>query len=144
MSVLALALALLVAHPLHTTLTQLAYSDRDGTVEVSVRVFADDFRAAVGHDVTDTTAFAYLQSTFALTDRRGRPLAVTWCGLRRTGDVLWLCLHAAARDGMRGLGVHARLLFELYADQINIVQASYGGRRSSFLFSRGDPPRQLP
>jgi len=40
--------------------------------------------------------------------------------------------------------VHARLLFDLYEDQINIVQARYEGRRVSLLFSRGDPPKPLP
>ncbi|HKW41026.1 MAG TPA: DUF6702 family protein [Gemmatimonadales bacterium] len=143
MSLLALALAALMAHPLHTTLTQLAYRDSDRTIEVSVRVFADDLRAAVGRDVTDATAFTYLRSTFALTDRTGRPLALGWCGLRRTGAILWLCLRAPSADGLSGLRVHARLLLELYADQINIVQATCGGRRTSLLFSRGDPPQRL-
>ncbi|HVH66347.1 MAG TPA: DUF6702 family protein [Gemmatimonadales bacterium] len=144
MGTLALTLIVLVVHPLHTTLTQLAYRDADRTVEVSVRVFADDFRAVVGHEVTDETAFTYLRLTVTLNDRAGRSLAITWCGQRRTGDVLWLCLRAPAPDGLSGLRVHVRVLLELYSDQINIVQATYSGRRASLLFSRGDPPRPLP
>src|SRR2546427_8166656 len=37
---------------LHTTLTRLAYHDADRSVEVTVRVFADDFRAVLARDVT--------------------------------------------------------------------------------------------
>ncbi len=144
MGALALVLAAFAAHPLHTTLTQLAYGDGDRTLEVSVRVFADDFQAAMRHAVTEATAFSYLQSALALTDRAGRPLPVQWCGLRRTGDVVWLCLRAPLPDGLSGLGIQARQLFDLYGDQINIVQASYGGRRVSLLFCRGDPPKRLP
>ena len=144
--VLALTLVSLAgaAHPMHTTLTQLSYRDADRTIQVSVRVFADDFRAAIRRDVTDTAAFDYLRSALSLADRTGRPLVLTSCGLRRTGDVLWLCVSAPAPEGLSGLRVHVRLLLELYADQINIVQASYGGRRASMLFSRGDAPRKLP
>jgi len=135
----------LTFHPLHTTLTQLAYRDADRTVEVTVRVFADDFRAALGGgDVTDSAAAAYLRSTFTLADPAGRPLAIAWCGLRRTGDLLWLCLRAPAFQGVTGLRVRVTLLFERYADQINIVQASYAGRRAALLFTRGDAAKALP
>src|SRR2546422_10038296 len=134
----------LAVHPLHTTLTRLAYHDADRSVEVTVRVFADDFRAMLARDVTDSAAAAYLRSAFTLTDRAGRPLAVVWCGMKRTGDLLWLCLRAPAPGGLSGLRVHARLLFDRYADQINIVQARYGARRVSLLFSRGDLPQPLP
>lgn len=144
--VLGVLLSTLAAHPMHTTLTQLSFRDADRTVEVSVRVFADDFRAAIGRgrDVTDSAAFGYLRSTLSLDDSTGRPLALSWCGLRRTGDVLWLCVSARAPAGLSGVRLQVRLLLERYADQINIVQASYGGRRASMLFSRGDAPRTLP
>lgn len=137
-------LSALALHPLHTTLTQLAYREADGRVEATVRVFADDFRAALGRDVTDSTAAAYLRSTFTLADPAGRPLAVAWCGLRRTGDLLWLCLRAPVAQGLSGLRVRVALLFERYADQINIVQASYAGRRAALLFTSGDAPKPLP
>src|SRR3989441_7151240 len=134
----------LAAHPLHTTLTQLAYHDADRSVEVTVRVFADDFRAVLARDVTDSAAAAYLRSAITLTDRAGRPLAVVWCGMKRTGDLLWLCLRAPAPSGLSGLRVWVALLFDRYEDQINIVQAIYEGRRAAFLFTSGDPPKAIP
>ena len=144
MELLLAVLSGLTLHPLHTTLTQLAYRDADRTVEATVRVFADDFRAALGQEVTDSAAAAYLRSTFTLADPAGRPLAIAWCGLRRTGDLLWLCLRAPAFQGVTGLRVRVTLLFERYADQINIVQANYAGRRAALLFTRGDAAKALP
>ena len=144
MDLLLAVLAGLTLHPLHTTLTQLAYRDADRAVEATVRVFADDFRAALGRDVTDSAAAAYVRSTFTLADPAGRPLAIAWCGLRRTGDLLWLCLRAPSSEGLSGLRVRVALLFERYADQINIVQASYAGRRAALLFTRGDAAKALP
>jgi len=150
MAALVATLALLAAHPLHTTLTQLTYRDADRSVEVMVRGFADDFRAALGKDVTDSAASAYVRSGVTIADRTGRPLPAAWCGLKRTGDVLWLCLRARAPlgarglRGLRGLRLRVALLFDRYADQINIVQASYDGRRAALLFTRGDALKPLP
>jgi len=140
----AVLLIALAAHPLHTTLTELSYDDGGRIVHLSLRAFGDDLRAALGGDVTDSAASGYLRSKVTLADRGGRPLPLAWCGLRRTGDVVWLCLRAAVPGGARGLQLHVGLLFERYADQINIVQATDGGRRSTLLFTRGDQPRSLP
>ena len=135
--------ATLALHPLHTTLTQLEYHAADGTVQVMVRAFADDFAAAAG-GAADSAAARYLRSVVTLTGRDGRPLSLAWCGVRRTGDLLWLCLKARAPGGLAGIWIEARQLFERYSDQINIVQASYEGREVSLLFVRGDGARQLP
>ena len=140
-------LALIVAlatHPLHTTVTQVAYRDADRTLEITVRAFADDFRAALKADVTDSAAAAaYLRSTVTVFDRSGRALPVAWCGLRRVENAFLLCLRAAVPDGPKGLRVRVGILFEQYSDQINIVQASVGGRRTAMLFLSGDQPKPL-
>jgi len=142
-AVFALIVAL-ATHPLHTTLTQVSYSDRDRTLELTVRAFADDFRAALkGGDVTDSAAAAYLRSTVTLFDRSGRALATTWCGLRRVGDAFLLCFRASAPEGPKGLRVRVAILFERYSDQINIVQPTVGGRRTTLLFLSGDQPKPL-
>ncbi len=142
----ALALGLVgppVAHPLHTTLTQLEYRAAKQTVRVTVRAFADDFTAAAG-GVAESMAARYLRSVVTLTGRDGRPLSLAWCGVRRTGDLLWLCLEAPApSSGLAGMLIEARQLFERYGDQINIVQASYAGREVSLLFVRGDRAKAL-
>jgi hypothetical protein len=136
-------IAALVTHPLHTTLTQVAYREADRTLELTVRAFADDFRAALKADVTDSAAAAYLRSTVTVFDRSGRALALSWCGLRRVEDAFLFCLRASAPEGLKGLRVRVAILFERYDDQINIVQASNGGRRTALLFLSGDQPKPL-
>jgi hypothetical protein len=136
-------IAALVTHPLHTTLTQVTYRDADRTLELTVRAFADDFRAALKADVTDSAAAAYLRSTVTVFDRSGRALALSWCGLRRVEDAFLFCLRASAPEGLKGLRVRVAILFERYDDQINIVQASNGGRRTALLFLVGDLPKPL-
>jgi hypothetical protein len=136
------------AHPLHTTLVQLTYDERAHTVEGSIRVFAGDFAAAVAKHagatspdddrVTDAAAFAYVTSTFRFTDASGRAVPLAWCGSRRAGDVLWLCVRGASAAPPSALELSDQMLCELFDDQINIVQTVAGARRANMLFTKGD------
>ncbi|MBI1966785.1 MAG: hypothetical protein HYS40_02240 [Gemmatimonadetes bacterium] len=132
----------LILHPLHTTVTRLAWRAADRTIELEIRAFADDFQATAG--TTDSTMAAYLRSAVTLGDRDGHRLPLRWCGVRRTDDLLWLCVRAPAPEGPQGLRLYVGVLFERFPDQINIVQADYDGRRESLLFAPGDAPRRLP
>ena len=139
------------AHPLHTTLAQVTADARAGTLDASIRVFAGDFALAVAKRngviapaddrVSDAASFAYVTATFRVSDAPGRSAALTWCGSRREGDVLWLCVRAAAAvDHAR---LEDRMLFELFDDQINIVQTTDGAKQSSVLFTKGDGAKPL-
>jgi hypothetical protein len=142
-----------LGHPLHTTLTEIGRGD-GRTLRATIRVFADDFgRAVLGlgaaaaapamDAVSDSAASAYVRAHFTIATPDGRALPLSWCGVRRTGDLVWVCLEAAWSGAMDGMRVHDRMLFELYRDQINIVQASDGGSRASLLFTSGDGPKRI-
>jgi hypothetical protein len=142
-----------LSHPLHTTLTEIGRGE-GRTVRATIRVFQDDFgRAVLGlgaaatapaaSAVSDSAATAYVLAHFAIATPDGRALPLRWCGVRRTGDLVWVCLEAAWSGAMDGMRVHDRMLFELYRDQINIVQAIDGGSRASLLFTSGDGPKRI-
>src|SRR5206468_1404076 len=80
----------------------------------------------------------YARAMFIIADRGGHPIPLTPCGAKPVGDLMWLCLRAPAPAGLAGFRVTHKVLFDLYADQINIVQASFNGKRTSLLFTRGD------
>lgn len=162
-SALAIAGALLIAafalgvrvadaHPLHTTLVQLTYDESARRIDGSIRVFAGDFAAAVakrsGAPTPDddrvgvAAAFAYLTRTLVLTDAAGRVVPLSWCGSRRAGDVLWLCVHAPILPAQHALQLSDQMLCELFDDQINIVQSTRGGHRASMLFTKGDAAKE--
>ena len=136
------------AHPLHTTLVQLTYDEGARVLEASIRVFAGDFAAAVAKHggakipdddrVTDAAAFAYVSSTLRFTNAAGQPMALQWCGSRRAGDVLWLCVRASGSASPSALALSDQMLCELFDDQVNIVQAMAGAKHTSMLFTKGD------
>jgi hypothetical protein len=136
------------AHPLHTTLVQLTYDERAHVLDASIRVFAGDFAAAVAKRtraampaddrVADADARAYLSRTFRVIDSAGREVTLQWCGSRRAGDVLWLCLRASGIASTSTLALSDQMLCELFGDQINIVQFISGEKHTSTLFTKGD------
>ncbi len=133
---------LLAVHPMHTSVTELAHEPRSRTVAVTVRVFADDFTATAG--VGDSAAAGYLRTKLMLTDRAGRPIALRWERLEPAGDALLLRLRGPAPAGLAGVRVRQAVLCDRFADQVNIVRASYGGRSASLLFTPGDEAKPLP
>lgn len=142
-----------VAHPIHSTLTEIVYEDAGHAVRVSIRVFADDFGAAVarhagpgaaGGPAGDDAVQRYVAARLTVADRSGRPIPLRWCGQRRQGNLMWLCLSGTSPAGLAGGRVRNRLLVDAFDDQVNIVQTRAAGRRQTILFSGGDAWKALP
>ena len=142
------------AHPLHSTITELVTDPKSGTVRATIRVFADDLRAAVlqsarGRAISadgpgwDAAAFAYASGVFALQDAHGHALPVRSCGIRRSADLVWLCVETSVSRDVAPLRVRNAMLCELYDDQVNVVQGNVGTSRRSLLFVRGDRFKEL-
>jgi len=142
------------SHPLHTTLTEVTVRS-DGTVQIVLRAFVDDFSAAVTGRVPprgaviptppDSAAARYLAQTVVLTDgsRRRAPLVLT--NTRRTDDLLWITLRVPGLRSLAGARLTNRVLFDRWPDQVNIVQTSVGTGRRTLLFTRreGDVAKAL-
>jgi hypothetical protein len=128
-----------LVHPIHSSLTNVTFDQRSAQITATVRAFAADLDHAVKKR-RDTTMADYAQGAIELRDEAGRVVPTVWCGSRREGDVLWLCLRAPAPHGATGMTLTDRLLFDVFDDQVNIVMTEHG----SALFTKGDGPRRLP
>jgi hypothetical protein len=135
------------AHPMHTTVTEITYDRPTRAAAIRVRVFADDFTAAVAAQEGasgDSAVSLYVRRSFVLTGRSGQALPIHWDGAEREGDVVLLRLRVGVPDGLSGTKVLSTLLCERFEDQVNVVRASYDGRASTLLFTRGDRAKALP
>lgn len=136
------------SHPIHTTLTEVALDPSDGTMCFTIRAFADDFSAAVSkrarkprptnYVVPDADIVAYVSSAISIADASGAPAALAWSGSKRAGDVVWVTFKVPSVRALRGVKLASALLFELYDDQVNIVQTTAEGRHHSMLFTAGE------
>ena len=141
------------AHPLHTTITELTEDRAHKLVRATIRIFADDFGTAItkasgGHVPTpgaqwEAAAVRYVTGGFILSDRGGRAIPLKSCGLKKTGDLYFVCLEGESTSPLSLLLVRCTLLSEFFSDQINIVQATSAGARKSVLFTRGDRAKPI-
>jgi hypothetical protein len=135
------------SHPLHTTLTEVTML-ADGSVQIVLRAFIDDFSAAVtgraprqGMPIptpADSAAARYLGETVVLTDAVGQRVSLQVAGIRRTDDLVWVTLRAPMLRSAAGARLTNRVLFERWDDQVNIVQTVIGPRRRTLLFTKRD------
>lgn len=143
------------AHKYYTSLAQVEYNTEARTVEISLRVFADDLELALtrraGRKVSlDRTrdaaglALAYLRETFELKNRDGETKALKWVGMELRSDIAWLYVEAEMPEGLAGARLRDHVLFELFEKQVNTVSVRYPGAKADIVFARGDGEQAVP
>jgi len=146
-------IAIAGAHPLHTTFTEIVQNPATHAVTVTVRSFSDDLARAIGAvssaagqpaALADSALARYIAARLTLVDGAGHRLTLRYTGQRQSADLSWISFTLPSQPPISGVAVSDRLQVELYPDQVNLVQASYGNRRETLLFSPGDPARTLP
>jgi hypothetical protein len=86
---------------------------------------------------------AYVARALFIADRGGRAVALGSCGVRRSGDLLWVCVEGTTTSDARELSIRDAVLCELFSDQVNIVQVADGASKRSVLFTRGDGAKRV-
>jgi hypothetical protein len=143
------------AHKFYTSLARVEYNAEGKSVEVSLRVFADDLELALtrraGRRVSldrtedaDRLVLAYLRDTFEIKNRDGATKALKWVGMELRSGVALIYVEAEMPEGLAGARLRDQLLFELYEKQVNTVSVRYPGARADLVFVRGDGERAVP
>ncbi len=162
-SLVALVLGLLVpaaiAHPVHTSIADADYNRATKKLEVAVRVFADDFEAALsavsGKKISlertppaefDALALRYLRERFTVIPTgSNQPVSLTWVGreLKDAANVVWLYFEVPLPGGIEGARLRHALLGEVFPDQLNSVRVRAGTRQVTLLFPPGQAERAV-
>jgi hypothetical protein len=143
------------AHKFYTSLARVEYNAGEKSVEITLRVFADDLelaltRRAGGRVRLDRTkdagrlVLAYLRDTFEIRNRDGETKVLKWVGMELRAGLAWLYVEAEMPEGLSGARLRDHVLFELFAEQVNTVSVRYPGARGDLVFVRGDGERAVP
>jgi hypothetical protein len=143
------------AHKFYTSLARVEYNAAEKSVEVTLRVFADDLELALkrraGRDVrldrakdADRLVLAYLRDTFEIKNRDGEVKALRWVGMELRAGIAWLYVEAEMPEGLSGARLRDQVLFELFEQQVNTVSVRYPGASADLVFARGDGERAVP
>ena len=142
------------AHKYHTSVTRLEYNAEDSSVEITIQTFTDDIEAILSKRTGKTIrldaskdsgrlVLDYLRDAFEL--RAGDAnLELQWVGLEMKGGTAWLYVLTKLPGGFSKASLRNALLFDLFEDQVNIVNVLNNGKKRSLVFRRGGDMQELP
>ena len=142
---LLVATAFRSAHPFYLSVTELAYKADQRELQVSCKIFTDDFedalKAAFNRRVvlTDDAAKAanqafinqYLRQHLKLA-ADGKALSWELLGFEQEQEATWIYLVVKKTLPFRQLQVTNDVLFDLRPGQVNIIHCRLGGERQSY------------
>ena len=136
-------------HAYHSTITELRYNAAKKQIELSIKVFTDDFEKALSQGQPAhgslsepgprpfVLANAYLQRTFRISTPAGAPLALQLLGLQAEADGYWLYCKVPLPGPLPAVQLRHNMLMEVFGDQMNIVNIEAGAKKQSALFRAG-------
>ncbi|HZG50647.1 MAG TPA: DUF6702 family protein [Pyrinomonadaceae bacterium] len=137
------------AHKFHTSFTEADYNAAERSLQITLRTFPDDLEKVLGRrsgaavrldrkQEAEPLLIAYLQETFQLKNAGGEIVKLSWVGMDAGVDSAWLYFEARLPEGVAGATLRNQFMFDLYDDQINLVNVKEGGRKHGLTFKNGD------
>jgi|SRR5882757_5079497 len=131
-------------HPLYITVTDLNHNAKDKTLEISCKMFTNDFEAALektahgkvdlsdgkNKAVTDKLIVDYIQKHLLL-KLDGRTVALQFVGSEKEEDGTWSYFQVNNIQTVKKIEVSNSLLYDNFSQEINIMHASVGGVKKS-------------
>lgn len=133
------------AHPLHVSVTEINHNETDKTLEISCKMFTDDFERILTQQYKtkvdlinppDRAAMEKIVSDFILkhmsikTD--GHPAKLTYLGYEKDNDAIYSYFQAEEIKSVKRLDITTSIFHDLFTDQINLVHVIVGGKRKSY------------
>jgi len=132
------------AHPLYISVTEINHNSRDKILEISCKIFTNDFEAALekmsGSRVdlssagqkaaSDKLIDAYVEKHLRLRVD-GRPVALHFVGSEKENDGTWSYFQVNDVPTVKKIEAVDELLYDSFNQQINIMHVTVGGQRKS-------------
>ena len=143
------------AHSIHSSTAEAEYNPQTKKLEVSLTVFVSDLEVAlirqcereVRIDKTPAAEFdaqiqTYLAKHFVVTDAAGKVAKMEWVGREmdavsaKSGDpAVVLFFEVVMPEGGEGAAVRNAVFFDLFKDQMNLMQMRDGDKKIEIRFT---------
>lgn len=131
-------------HPFHVSTTEINHNAAEKTLEISCRIFTDDFESALTKQYNtradfsstalknnmDSLAKKYINLHLQL-KVEGKPVIMSYLGHEKENEAVYVYLEVAQVAKAGKVEVVNSILHNLYDDQINILHVIVGGNRKS-------------
>lgn len=135
-------------HDFHSSLSEINYNPKTEALEVTIRVFTDDFEKALAEQNggakiklddsqnTEQQIEKYLKKHFALLSPAKQVKTYQYLGKETELDATWLYVEIPDCKSIKGYTIYNVLMLELFDDQTNLVNIISAGQRRSFIFNQ--------
>jgi hypothetical protein len=131
-------------HPFHLSSTELNYNTKEGTLELSCRIFTDDLEAALAknykvkadlsaasqHKAMDLLIKRYALAHLALKGNL-KVLALNYVGFEMDHEAIVVYLESEPIRSLKTLETTNSILYDQFDDQSNIIHITNNGNRKS-------------
>jgi hypothetical protein len=131
-------------HPFHVTVTEINHNAADKTLEISCKLFTDDFEKVLARNYNakvdlinppdkarmDSLVKRYLFSHLSL-KANGKPVAFTYVGYENESEAAYGYIEVENIPSLDKLDVTNTLLYDMYDDEVSIMHVIVGGNRKS-------------
>ncbi|HEY9487778.1 MAG TPA: DUF6702 family protein [Chryseosolibacter sp.] len=152
-----LLLYFLSFHPIHVSVTEIEYDQKDQALEVMMRVFIDDFELTLrnhlkspeldilnptGGKTIDQLVEDYLASHFKIS-LDDRVTKTHYLGHERESEVFIFYIEVSNVKKWRTISIHNDIIMSTYNDQSNLVHVYVGDKVKSLRLTRNTPAGKL-
>ena len=134
----------LAPHPLHVSVVEINHNAADKTLEISVKIFTDDFEKVLAQNyktkvdlinppdkkAMDSLVKKYVKSHFALS-ADGKPLTYSYVGFEHEAEAVYSYFQVDNVPAVHKVSVYSKLMHDMFTDQINLIHVIVGGNRKS-------------
>lgn len=131
-------------HPLHLSSTEINQNAKTGRLEISCRIFTDDFEDILSrnykvkadlikparHNDMDAVVGKYLLAHLQLA-ANSRSIKLSYIGYENDNEAVIVYLESEPVKNIRSLETSSTVLYDLFNDQVNIFHITCQGNRKS-------------
>jgi hypothetical protein len=144
-------------HPLHISVTEINFDEKEKQLEIMMRVFVDDLEQTMrkrlqqpelditdikGGQTLDQMMKAYIDGRFKIS-LDSKPQVVNYLGHEREGDAFIFYIEVAKVKKWKTIQVQNQLLTEMFDDQSNLVHVTVREVVHSMRLTRDNPVDKL-
>lgn len=152
-AVIQLSALSLFLHPMHVSVTEIEFDEKDKALEIMMRVFIDDLELSIknklkqpeldllqpknGRTIDEMTG-DYIRSNFRIT-LDGKPQTINYLGHEREDDAFVFYIEVSKVKKFKTIQVQNSIITETYDDQNNLVNITVRETVRSLRLTRSTP-----
>ncbi|MCX3264113.1 hypothetical protein OQZ29_05115 [Pedobacter agri] len=133
-----------IKHPLHVSTTEVSFNQKDKTLEISCRIFSDDFESILAKNYKQKTDLSnpamknamdemvkkYINSHLQI-KANGKAVAMKYIGFEIDHEATNIYLEVEKISSLKAVEVTNTILYDLFDDQMSIVHLVKAQTRKS-------------